>query len=86
MENSMYFVISILRNIPGDNGINIACMTQEKLVIALEEREYGEDVKFTKDPYLIPDPEEWPEDQILIIKGEIVVPKKTKRVVRTYEL
>ena len=67
-----YFVIS---DSEGDTFIDL--VSEETLLKRLEEEYYGEDVKFKSS---FGDSEEL--NQILIIKGEIVVPTPVKKVIK----
>lgn len=74
----MYFIIS---NNDGDTYIETA--TKEQITKRLEEKYYGEEPMFKSDIERS-DTNYW-GDNILIIKGEIVVPKP-KKVVETFEV
>ncbi len=76
--NKSYFVIT---NSDGDTCVDM--ITEEKLLKRLDEKYWGEDVKFLNE---IPtsDTNYWGET-VLIVGGEIVVPKP-KEIVVSYNL
>jgi hypothetical protein len=72
----MYFVIC---NSDGDTRIDM--LDGDELERRLNEHYYGERVQFLK---AIPDPDTnyWPENTILIIRGNIVMPQPQEIVTR----
>ena len=82
MSKENYFVIT-----SGEDGISISPMSKEELEKGLKEDDWGK-VKFLKQ---IPEIDKgcWYDDEdepsILIIKGEIIVPKPVKKVTQ-YEI
>lgn len=78
MGHENYFVLT-----SGEDGISISMISKKELEKSLKEKDWGDKVKFLD---RVPDIDKgcWGQDEdeeaIIIIKGEIVVPKAVKRV------
>ena len=75
----MYFVINC-----SEDGLYIEGLTKSELTEHLNEKYWGENVKFSDTIPEASDPNEWGR-QTFIIKGTIVVPKEVKTVTQ-YEV
>lgn len=74
-----YFVIS-----NGDGDTYISMISKEELLIRLNENYWGEDVVFFDEMPSQRDTNYWGE-KVLIIKGEVAVPK-AKEVITSYDI
>jgi len=85
MENETYFVIT-----SGDDGIHIVTLPKHEIEKRITEQYYGSDALLLDKLPLIDNgyfsiPGKGDQTPVLIIKGEIVVPKPVEKVTR-YEL
>jgi len=76
----MYFVIS-----QKGGTTNVKMRTKEEVEKILNDQDFMKTGTFIKDNIEHADPDYWENDQILIIKGDIVVPKSVTPV-RKFEL
>ena len=84
MGHQSYFILT-----SSEDGISIETMSKEDMEKSLRKNEWGSKVKFLKQVPEIDKGCFWlengEEDAVLIIKGEIIVPKPVKTVTE-YEL
>lgn len=75
MNEIKYFLIS-----NDDGECTIRIKTQEELERELDAGHYGESPNFIPEPW--PDPELWRDGEILLIRGQVVVPMPKKVTTR----